>query len=171
MPAAQSRIFVAVKQVLFILFAICAQAAHSQSLYVRWADSAVKDIEKRDFSYRADSIYREFSSDSIVTKAINVKFMYADSRGKKLLMVDELKSASGDTTGIVYYFKDKELIKVCASIRSKNKTIIQSFYFKNNKLIFPDMYYGNLFEVDDYIEKSRKYLRFKSKTLHSNYIY
>ena len=159
------------KQVLFLLFAVCAQAVHGQSLYVNWADSAARNIEKREISYGADSSYKEFGSDSIVRKAINVKFMYADSRGKKLLMVDELKSTSTDTTGIVYYFKDKELIKVCASIRSKNKTITQSFYFKNNRLIFPSMYYGNLFEVDDYVERSKKYLRFKSKGLYSNFIY
>jgi hypothetical protein len=155
------------KQLLFILLAGCVQTIYGQSVYVRVVDSVVRSLEKRQIIYCADSTYSEFDKDSNLTKADSIRFLYADSRGKNLLMVDEWKWSTGDTSGIVYYFKDKKLIKISASIHSKNLIIAQSFYFKKNKLIFP-MNYRNLFEVDDYIERSKRYRKLRHKNLYSS---
>ena len=155
------------RQLLFILLALCFQHVNGQTVYVSMVDSAVKTMEKREITYGANSTYLQFDRDSNVTARDSVRFVYADTRGRNLLMVSELKWSASDTCGIVYYFKEKKLIKIFASIRSGNITTEQSFYFKNNKLIFPTNY-RNRFEVDDYIERSRSYLKFRTKNLYSD---
>ena len=130
------------RQLLFILLALCFQHVNGQTVYVSMVDSAVKTMEKREITYGANSTYLQFDRDSNVTARDSVRFVYADTRGRNLLMVSELKWSASDTCGIV-------------------------FYFKNNKLIFPTNY-RNRFEVDDYIERSRSYLKFRTKNLYSD---
>ena len=122
------------KSLLTILFAGCIQSAYSQPVYVRLVDSAVRHAEKREAVYCTDSVYSVYDKDSNLTKADSIRFFYADSRGRNLLMVTQWKWTSGDTSGIVYYFRDKRLVKVYASVHSGNMITEQSFYFKKNKI-------------------------------------
>lgn len=156
------------KRLLLILFAGCVHSAHAQAVYVSMVDSAVRTLEKRQIIYYTDSLHSEFGRDSNMVRTDSLRFLYADSRGKNLLMVNEWSWASGDTSGIVYYFRDKKLVKVYATVHSRNMTTEQSFYFKNNKLMFPT-HYRNLFDIDDYIERSKKYLKFKGKKPYPNF--
>jgi hypothetical protein len=90
--------------------------------------------------------------------------MYADSKAKRLLKVYEITATPADSTTIEFYFSGNKLIKVFARIHTKNRAIVQSFYFRDNRLVFPDNYYSDYFKVDEYLERARKFARFKYKS-------
>jgi hypothetical protein len=153
------------KLMIMILLVFCSGYVQGQPSYTRLVDSTAKYIDGRDVSYTRDSIRTEFDKDSNIIKTDSVGFIYADSKAKKLLKVYELKSTRNDTTSIEYYFADKKLIKISADFHSKNRTVVQVFYFKENKLVFPRNYFSEIFQVDDYIEQARTYLKQKFKNL------
>lgn len=157
------------KLLLLIPASVWLHLCTAQPVYITLIDSVVKEIAARPVFYCADSLYKEFDRDSNLTKAVSIGFKYSDSKGKSLIMADELVWDYNDTCAIQYFFRKNRLIKVSATIRSGNKTTVQHFYFNKDRLVFP-AHYRNIFEVDAYIKKSKEYVKYRSKSVYGNWM-
>lgn len=130
-------------------------------MYIRLVDMAVQDIESRDIGYEFDSLYTE--KDSNIRKQVRLLFIYSDFKRQTLIMVREIKLENSDSSVLRYFFKNRQLIKICADIYSGNVSTTQQFYFNDWKLVFPDNY-RTVFDVNGYIKKSQEYVALKRKT-------
>ncbi|HET7818340.1 MAG TPA: hypothetical protein VFL70_03470 [Bacteroidia bacterium] len=151
------------KILLSILLALSVKICYTQPQYVSLIDSAVKEIERRDILYEFDSLYTEVDKDSTIRKQISLSFKYSDFKRRTLIMVKEIKRGNNDSSVLQYFFKNHQLIKICADIYSGNITTAQQFYFNSGKLVFPDNY-RSVFDVNSYIKKSKEYVALKRKT-------
>lgn len=145
---------------LAAFFIICLHSVYAQPSYTRYVDTAAKNIDRQDIFYFVDSI----QTDSINSTRDSLWLMYADVKAKWLLKAYEITSTTVDTTTIEFYFSRNKLIKVFARNHTKNRAIVQSFYFKDNKLVFPDNYYRDYFKVDEYLERAKKFAKLKYKS-------
>jgi hypothetical protein len=150
------------KLLIFIVLVVITKICCAQAQYVSLVDSAVKEIESRDILYEFDSLYTEVDKDSNITKQVRLHFKYSDLKKRILIMVEEIKLENTDSLALRYFFKNRQLIKICANIRSGNITTAQQFYFNNGKLVFPDNY-RTIFEVNNYVKKSKEYAAYKRK--------
>lgn len=148
---------------LAILFVSITKVCCAQTEYVRLVDSAAKEIEGADILYEIDSLYTEVDRDSNIKKQIRLSFKYSDFKRRTLVMVNEIKRENNDSAVLLYFFKNRQLVKICANIYSGNITTTQQFYFNNGKLVFPDNY-RTVFDVTNYLKKSKEYAAFKRKT-------
>jgi hypothetical protein len=144
---------------LVVITKICC----AQAQYVSFIDSAVKEIESRDILYEFDSLYTEVDKDSNITKLVKLSFKYSDFKRRTLIMVEEIKLENTNSLLLQYFFKNNQLIKICANIHGNNITTTQQFYFSRGKLVFPDNY-RTVFDVNNYLKRSKEYAMFKRKT-------
>jgi hypothetical protein len=151
------------KLLIFIVLVLITKICCAQAQYVSLIDSAVKEIESRDVLYEFDSLYTEVDKDSNITKQVKLLFKYSDFKRRTLIMVEEIKLENTDSLLLRYFFKNNQLIKICANIHGGNITTTQQFYFSRGKLVFPDNY-RTVFDVNTYLKKSKEYTMFKVKT-------
>lgn len=151
------------KFLLSIVLVLSIKISLAQSGYIRIVDSAAREIESREDLYGFDSLYTEVDKDSNITKQVCLSFRYSDTKLRSLVMVKEVKLQNSDSCLLQYFFKKNQLVKICANIQSGNMTTAQQFYFNRGRLVFPD-YYRAVFEVNNYIKKSKEYIAFKRKT-------
>jgi hypothetical protein len=97
-------------------------------------DSLVKKIERIDYFYRADSIATLYDKDSNLLASSSMEFFYTDSKGKNLFKVDELGFIT-DTTSIIFYFKNRQLIKIDFHSVYNGKMLYAELFYDKGKLI------------------------------------
>jgi hypothetical protein len=122
---------------LTILFFFVAKIACCQtSFYINAIDSLAATNDQSNLNYWADSIYQP-SVSSLFINTTSVKFYFSDYKGKRLIKADEITANANDTTHIIYYFHEKQVIKIVAQRRKKHFAVDQTFYFNNNKMVYP----------------------------------
>jgi hypothetical protein len=97
-------------------------------------DSIVEKIERTEYFYKADSIANVFDKDSNLLASSSMEFSYSDRKGKDLFKADELSFIT-DTSSIVFYFKNKQLIKIDFHSVYLGKRFEAELFYDKGKLI------------------------------------
>jgi hypothetical protein len=134
-------------------------------------DSIVKKIELIEYFYRADSNAYVFDKDSNLLASSSMEFSYIDRKGKNLFKVDELGFIT-DTTSTIFYFKNRQLIKIDFHSLYNGKTFQAELFYNKGQLI-GRREKGNLvyqLSYSSFYYRSIKYLKYKPKLVSQNWI-
>ena len=151
------------KRLLFFLLVLCINNTYGQTKYIQEIDSFCKKIDNLGDFYSAHGGDNFFDGDSNLTGFISIVYKYKDDKGRNLLKADELNQTYEDSSSIWYYFKREKLLKIDARVLIGNQLFHQNFYFKNGKLIYSTPLENSPFNPKTYLNRSKKYLKFKSK--------
>lgn len=157
--------------ILLLVFQLLINSSYCQVTRTNQIDSIVNEIERKEYFYRADSIANSYDKDSNLFASSSMEFFYSDKKGKNLFKVDEL-GFFGDTTSIIYFYKNRQLIKIDFHSFLNGKIFEAELFFNKGRLIGEkrkgDMVYQIIYST--LYDRSKKYLKYKPKTISQNWI-